>query len=602
MKTKHIVSAVALFLSVSCAAFADRELDRTETLQIFQELTSQPRNTWIPAGTIEATHEEYRAPKTTDPNEINNRISEKIQAYQSNPDKPELTENLQKMKLDAMPFNVRYRMSNEHTMNSTVTVRFDGDRFYWEINVQSRTDSVKPNKDLAGNFMTNHFNLGWNAKRISAWDGEIYTTYCLPVNHAMVDSTGGTSHVVNGPLTAGIIPWGHGYYTYDNLAAIESSAIEKEVAGQMQIHLTLNNSNGSEMVFVMDPQKDYAVISYSITGRGTSVTSKQYSNYQLVSGNWVPTTILVERYEAGSNRLLARDLWDISSIDGNVPEVYSFNVEYEDDALIEYSSYITDESLMYRYSKMADTDLLLAERLAFAASEGSQSQNCATAALKYAVSKLGMEVTDSQLAQLVSEPNNDTSLYAMKQFAQDLGLFCRAVKTDIQTLKDLEGCEVILHIPGKNHFVVLGGIDNEYVWTIDLADSQFYYRTDLNFYGMDWTEGTALIISNQSIEPQGSFTEIDDVQLNSITGSAGYKCILPLQNYNVIYCTYIGGECMGYYEEYPKRRGCQAAETGTCNNRVLLRYKESPCIEDPFDPFACDITGVWTSYYMWACS
>jgi len=602
MKTKHIVSAVALFLSVSCAAFADRELNRTETLQILEQLTSQPRNTWIPAGTIEATHEEYRAPKTTDPNEINNRISEKILAYQNNPDKPELTENLQKMTLDAMPFNVRYRLSNEYTMSSTVTVRFDGDRFYWEINIQSRTDSTKPNKDLAGNLMTNQFNLGWNAKRISAWDGENYTTYCLPVNHAMVDSTGSTSHVVNGPLTAGIIPWGHGYYTYDNLAAIESSAIEKEVAGQMQIHLTLNNSNGSEMVFVMDPQKDYAVISYSITGRGTSVTSKQYSNYQLVSGNWVPTTILVERYAAGSNRLLARDLWDISSIDENVPEVYSFNVEYEDDALIEYSSYITDESLMYRYSKMADTDLLLAERLAFTASEGSQSQNCATAALKYAVSKLGMEVTDSQLAQLVSEPNNDTSLYAMKQFAQDLGLFCRAVKTDIQTLKDLEGCEVILHIPWKKHFVVLGGIDNEYVWTIDLAGSQFYYRTDLNFYGMDWTEGTALIISNQSIELQGSFTEIEDGPLNSMTGGAGYKCTLRLQEYFVIYCEYILGECMGYYEEHLKRRGCQAAETGTCNNRVLLRYKESPCIEDPYDPFACYITEKWTYYYMWACA
>ncbi|MHC4736036.1 MAG: cysteine peptidase family C39 domain-containing protein [Planctomycetota bacterium] len=589
MKTKHILLAVAFLLSASRIAFADRPLDRTEILQIFERLTSQPRKTWMPAGTIEATHEEYRASRKIDLNEINNRIAEKIQAYQSNPHKPELTENLQKKKLDAIP-------------NSTVTLRFDGDRFYWEINVESRTDSVKPNKDLAGNVMTNQFNLGWNAKRIFAWDGENYTTYCLPVNHAMVDSTGDSSPAVKGPLTAGIIPWGHGYYTYDNLSAKESSAVEKYIDGQTQIHLTLNNSNGSEMVFVMDPEKDYAVISYSINGRGASVTSKQYSNYQLVSGNWVPTTILVERYEAGTNRLLARDLWDISSIDVNVPEVYSFNVEYEDDALIEYSSYITDEPLMYRHSKMADTDLLLAERLAFAASEGSQPQNCATAALKHAVSKLDMEVSDSQLAQLVSEPNNDTSLYAMKQFAQNLGLFCRAVKTDIQTLKDLEGCEVILHIPWKKHFVVLGGIDNEYVWTVDLAGSQFYYRTDLNFYGMDWTEGTALIISNQSIELQGSFTEIDDVQLNSITGSAGYKCKLPLQEDYVVYCDYILEECLGYYEEHPKRRGCQSAPTGTCNNRVLLRYKESPCIEDPYDPFSCYITEEWTYYYMRACS
>jgi len=603
MKTKHILLAVALLLPISRAAFADRELDRAETLQIFERLTSQPRKAWIPAGTIEATREEYRAPKITDPNEINNRIGEKIQAYQSSPDKRELTDNLQKMKLDAIPFNIRYELSNEYTMNSTVIVRFDGDKFYWEINVESRTDSVKPKKDLAGNFMTEQFDLNGNTRRIFTWDGENYTTYCLPVNHSMVDTTGSTPHVVNGPLTAGFIPWGYGYYAYENLSAIESSAVERNVDGQTQIHLTLNNSNGSEMVFVMDPGKDYAVISCSINRPGNSIISRQYSNYQLKSGNWVPATILLERYEAGSNRLLARDLWDITTIDANVPESYDFDVNYETDALVEYVSYITDKPLIYRYSEMVDTDLLLAERLTFAASEGSQPQNCATAALKYTTSQLGKNVTDEQLAQLVSEPNNDTSLYAMKQFAQDLGLFCRAVKTDIQTLRDLDGCQIILHIPSKNHFVVLAGIDNEYVWSIDLADDRFYYRTDLNFFGMDWTGGTTLIISNQSIELQGNFTEIDDVQLNGIIGSdsMGYKCTLLLQEYDVIYCSYVGGECLGYYYEFYTRWGCEQAQAGNCKNDVLIRYAKSPCINDPYDPFACDITGEWTCYYMLAC-
>ncbi len=602
MKTKHIILAVVFLLSVSCVAFADRELDRTEILQIFERLTSQPKKTWIPAGVIEATHEEYRAPKTTDPNEIKNQISKKIQEYQSNPDKPELTEILRKMKLDAIPFNARHELFNEYTMNSTVTVRFDGDRFYWEINVDSRMDSVKPGADLAGNFMTEQFNLNWNARRIFAWDGEKYTTYFLPGNHAIVDSTGDTPHVVNGPLTAGIIPWGYGFYTYENLSAIESSAVERDVARQTQIHLTLNNSDGSEMVFLMDLEKDYAVISCSINGTGNSAVSKHYSDYQLVSGKWVPTTILMERYEAGSNRLLARDLWDISSIDGNVPEAYSFEVEYETDALVEYASYITDKPTMYRYSPMVDTDLLLAERLAFAASEGTQPQNCATAALKYAVSQLGRNVTDSQLAQLVTEPNNDTNLYAMKQFAQDLGLFCRAVKTDIQTLRDLEGCEVILHIPGKNHFVVLGSIDDEYVRVVDLASNKFYYRTDINFFGMGWTEGTALLISNQPIQLQGDFTEIDDDQLGNIIGAVGYTCTRLLQEYDVIYCSYVGGECLGNYYVFFERWGCEAAESGSCRGSRMIRYAKTPCINDPYNPFACDVTGEWTCYYMRACA
>ena len=600
MKTKHILLAVALFLSVNCVAFADRELDRTEILQIFERLTSQPRKTWIPAGMIEATHEEYRAPKITDPNEINNRIGEKIQAYQSNPDKPELTENLQKMKLDAIPFNVRHELFNEYMMNSTVTVRFDGDRFYWEINVDSRVDSVKPGANLAGNFMTEQFNLNWNARRIFAWDGEKYTTYFLPGNHAIVDSTGDTPHVVNGPLTAGIIPWGYGFYAYENLSAIESSAVKRDVDGQAQIHLTLNNSDGSEMVFLMDPEKDYAVISCSINGAANSVISKQYSNYQLKSGYWVPTTILMERYDAGSNRLLARDLWDITSIDGNVPEADSFEVEYETDALVEYASHITDKPTMYRYSPMVDTDLLLAERLAFAASEGTQPQNCATAALKYAVSQLGKDVTDSQLAQLVSEPDKTTSLYAMKQFAQDLGLFCRAVKTDIQTLRGLDGCEVILHIPGKNHFVVLGSIDDEYVRVVDLANNKFYYRTDVNFFSMDWSEGTALLISNQSI--RGEFTEIKESELENIIGASGYQCNTLRQEYNVIFCSYFAGECGGQYYVFFERWGCGAAESGSCSQSKMIRYAKTPCINNPYYPWMCNVTGEWTCYYMRACA
>ena len=600
MKTRHFALAILSSLSISCAAFADRQLDRTEILQIFQRLTSQPRKTWIPAGIIEATHEEYRAPKVMDPNEIERQIKQRVQEYQDNPNKSELAENLQKMKLDAIPFDVRYHLSNEYTMNSTVVVRFDGERFYWEINVQSRTDSVKPGKDLEDNFMTKQFDLGWNAKRIFAWDGEKYTTYFLPGNHATVDSTGETPHVVNGSLTAGLIPWGCGRYTYDSLCAAGSSAVETDSNSQMGIHLTLNNTDGSQIFFLLDPQKDYAVVSCLQTGLGNSVISRQCSGYQVVSGNWVPTTILIEQYDVGSNRLLSHDLWHFTNITGAVPDRSSFDVEYQNDALIEHRSAVTDNPLMYYYCTIVNTDLLLAERLTFAASESAQPQNCATISLKYVASRLGKEITDQELAQLVSEPNKTTTLYGMKQFAESRGLCCRAVKTDIKTLKSLYGCQVILHIPGKNHFVTLGGIDKEYVWCIDLANNKFFYRTDVDFFGMDWTEGTALLVSNRPI--QGNFTEIGGNQLQSIIGSAGYSCTRLIQTYNVIFCDYIGGECGGKYQEYLTRYGCQAAPSGSCSGSSMLRYRESPCIEDPYDPYSCTITGEWTCYYMKACA
>jgi hypothetical protein len=589
-------------LSLTSTIFADRPLERNEVLQIFQTLTSQPRKTWIPAGTIEATHEEYRALKVIDPNEIERQIKEQVQEYQNNPNKPELTENLQKMKLDAIPFDVRYHLSNEYTMNSTVVVKFDGERFYWEINVQSRTDSVKPGKDLEGNFMTKQFDLGWNARRIFAWDGEKYTTYFLPGNHAIVDTTGETPHVVNGTLTAGFIPWGYGHYAYDSLCAAGSSAVETDTNGQMEIHLTISNTDGSQIFFSLDPQKDYAVVSCLQSGLGNQVISRQYSGYQVVSGTWVPTIILVEQYEAGPKRLLASDLWNFTNINGQAPSVDSFKVRYETDAVVEYRSPVTDKPLMYRHSDMVDTDMLLADRLAVAATQGTQPQNCATISLKYVLSRLGKDITDQQLAQLVSEPNKTTSLYTMKEFVQSLGLYCKAVKTDIKTLKNLYGCEVILHIPVDDHFIVLEHIDTVYVWTIDLLSNKFYYRTDIDFFNMDWSGGTVLLISNQPIQLQGNFTELNDSQLNNIIGSAGYSCTRLLQEYHVVFCDYALGECAGYYQEYYTRYGCEAAPSGSCTGSRMLRYKESPCIEDPYDPFACTVTGEWTCYYMRACA
>jgi len=602
MNTKQSVVSILIVFSIGSVALADRPLDRAEILQIFEKLTSQPRKTWIPAGTIEATHEEYRAPKTTDLTEINQQIKDKIQEYQDNTNKRERTQNLQKMRLDAIPFNVRYRMSNEYTMNSTVVVKFDGERFYWEINADSRQDSVKPSPDLEGNFMTDHFDASANGRRVFVWDGEKYTMYFVSGNHVTVDTTGNIPHAVNGPLTAGIVPWGSGYCTYENLSAAESAGAEKYVDGQRQVHVTVNNPDGSEMLFVMDPQKDYALISASITGKDNSLIYRHYAGYRLVSDNWVPTTILIQRYDAGANRLLAQDLWNFTRITGDVPGLQNFVVDYEPDALVEYSSPVTDSSVVYRYSNIVDTENLLAERLAVAASEGSRRQNCGAAAMEYVVSRFGKTVTDRQLAQLIDAPSETTSLYAMKQLAEGLGLYCRAVRTNIETLKSLYGCEVILHIPGKKHFVVLGGVDNAYVWSIDLVSKKFFYRTDLNFFGMDWTEGTALVVSDRPIQIPGEFVEIADAELPSIIGGEGYSCSRLLQEFDIVFCDYALGECAGYSEVYYTRWGCEAAESGSCTASRMLRYVARPCINDPYYPDHCTVTGDYYCFYMRACA
>jgi hypothetical protein len=112
------------------------------------------------------------------------------------------------------------------------------------------------------------------------------------------------------------------------------------------------------------------------------------------------------------------------------------------------------------------------------------------------------------------------------------------------------------------------------------------------------------LVSNQPIQIHGNFTEIDDTQLSNIIGAlaSGYACTNLLQEYNVIFCTYIGGLCEGYYEEYFTRYGCEAAESGSCTASRMIRYRESPCIQDPDWPPGCTITWEWTFYYMRACA
>jgi hypothetical protein len=585
-----------VLLSAAYSASAERVLEKAEILQILRQLTSQPQKTWIQAGTITATHQEYKAPKITDSNEINRQIKEAINTYQQNTNKPERTEDMQLMQLDAIPFNLRHKLSNEYTMTSSVVVKVNGEKFIWEINADSRSDSIKPGKNLSSNYMTKQFDLNWNQKRIFAWDGETYTTYFLPGNQAILDSTGTTPHSVNGPLTAGKIPWGLGKYSYDKLATYEVTAIEKTTDGQTQMELTLYTGD-SKLVFMLDPQKNYAVISCLIYKDGSMIASRQYSDFQQIANTWIPYTILLEQYEGTTNRLISRDFWDIKSIDTNVPSNYEFEIKYNDDALIEHAVTTKAKPEIYHYNPNTNVNLLLADRLEFELGTEGQTQNCATAALKYALAKLGKNIDGQQLSTLVDSVNGQTSLYSMKQFAQSQGVYSMAVNTDIETLKSLNNCTAILYLPGKEHFVLLDSIDDKYVWLIDLSSKNFYYHVETSYFDMDW-KGIALLISSSPIS-QGLDDLSSDTQ-NTIKG-LGYECTKLLQSYTVYFCEYAGGVCDGTYVEYLTRYGCQSG-TGSCSGSSMIRFIEYPCaqiIKDEIED--CLPTGDPISYYMRAC-
>ncbi|UCD52925.1 MAG: hypothetical protein JSW27_09845, partial [Phycisphaerales bacterium] len=114
MKSKYVTTALIVTLCVAAVANGQRTLERTEALEILEKLASQRLTTWLPAGTIEARHQEFRAARVTSSAEIEAAIQSEIQAYQARADRIVKTEELQKLYLDAIPFNTRYRLANEY--------------------------------------------------------------------------------------------------------------------------------------------------------------------------------------------------------------------------------------------------------------------------------------------------------------------------------------------------------------------------------------------------------------------------------------------------------------------------------------------------------
>jgi hypothetical protein len=75
MKKVMIRTTVVMsVLGICSSTLADRPLERSEILDLLENLTAQPRTTWISSGTIQAVHTEYGAPKTTDEQEITDVI------------------------------------------------------------------------------------------------------------------------------------------------------------------------------------------------------------------------------------------------------------------------------------------------------------------------------------------------------------------------------------------------------------------------------------------------------------------------------------------------------------------------------------------------
>ena len=485
-------------------------------------------------------------------------------------------------------------MTGERT-EAKESVTTDGEKFLWQIQVNSVKKDKQTDPEKLKAFME------WNRERIFAWDGQTYTMYFKPGNHAITYEAPEIPVKVSGPLKAGLVPWGLGVFSPDSLANAQVSATQTQTDEGQQIEMTIRIEDQPEMRMLLDPDKNYAVRSYTLVRPQGFRTVQTYGNFVLQGERWIPMNILIERLD--DDKLRSSDSWEIVSIRDQITEQDVFAASFQEKTLVEHYSPVLDKPAFYRHSNKANTKSLLDKRVVAGLKKGLGKQNCGTVAIEYILGELGVGVSDEELALLVNDGSDDTSLYQIRQLVEEKGLHCVAVKTNIQTLSKLKDYHVLLHLPKKKHFVVLDRVEKESVWVIDLDRQTFYHTMDMDKFDQRWA-GIALVISEQA--PLLGNTAIpvpEDIQKN-IKGAAAFSCSKMIQEYDVILCPEkILGTCGGRYYMYYRRYECEISQNSEdfCKGVELVGNVYSPCVEESSNPGVCNVTGNWRVRKIRAC-
>lgn len=584
-----ITLSAAMVLGHSILLWGQETSNRSEVSDIVDQLIQQQRTSWIETGTMELLHTEYRAPVLTDTAAIEAKIEQALADFDSNPGRVVKTAELQAQQREAIPFNVRYEYANETTTTTYELVKVDEDRHSQDITIESRIESITKPASLAYNQMTNDVDLHGNQRRIFAWDGQNYTLYNLPVNLAIVDASNRFDQAGVAPRKAGLIPWGQGKFSKDKLM---DAQITYQAPRNGELVVSFVWDEGIEFTVTIDSKPSFTLLSHSLVYPDGSFTRTELSKYRQVKESWIPYEIWTEQYDAGGQRLLAYDLWEILDISTKTPRPNEFAAEYHENARISHYSPLSDKPLRYHHNSRIDIQGLLSRRLDVEASANNSNQNCATLSIAYAAEKLGTSIAEEQFSDIVD--SGFTSLLQMKTLAQNMGLNAEVVQTDVAGLEHYGEGQIILHLPGKNHFVVLDHIDSEGVWCVDLVSNRFYYPINLKRLAAIWSEGIALVLAKNPISVAQLDTVLTDTGASVYTGGMPGTCTKVRQEAGYQPCP----DCIGSYYVYHKIMGCEYAPTGTCYEEVLVSGWSAPC---RFNAYGECEAATWYYDFMYGC-
>lgn len=549
MKTLILLSLS--FFSTCCTALADRDLSSEEINTLFADLVSQPVQTWLPAGSISARRLEY------------SNLDKSICEYRE-------------------------------------TCHFDGIRFYREITMVSGGDEVTEGEP------GQQHSMKLDRERIFCWDGTRYTQYYKSTDTAIIDSMPSQNWpLIYGAFSSGVISWGCGLYTLQNLTRCTCSAQEVWVEGHKQIHLQITDPSSSPVLhisFILDAEKNYAVLFNRIEDSQISGIEQRCSQFIQINDRWIPTVIAIEQYlkkPEGRDTVSYED-WKFESIKPDMPLDVHFSVNLRKGTLVELRAAGYPKSLMYYTNDQQDIHSLLEEKIAFSNQPDSVGKNCAAAAVQIVAKRFAKPYPASQIEALAGQANNMTSLYSLKNKLEETGLYCAALETSLESLRNTTLSQAILYLPDSSHYVILDSIDDTNVWTIDLTSRKVYWKTPIQRFARQWKRGIALIVSDnpQNLTTAGTpLSESDQQQINGGDSSGTmYSCSEQIQIDKDLYCPEpMGLVCIGRYYRYWERLGCASDPNGTgcvgegkpghqyTTCKTQLNSGSSACIIDTFD-------------------
>ncbi len=542
-------------------ARADLFMDPNGIDALLRQLTETPRRQWLPQGMIQARHLEYHG--------FENKVKE-----------------------------------------STETVYYDGLKTRLDIMLEDSQSTETTFTGSSRRQADQDFKL--NQNRTFLWNGQQAVQYYKSADYAIV-TTGADAAVEApcGPMTAGIIPWGHGDFTFLVLKSQSPKVYQQYSDNQLRYILKYTNPTTSpdiNITFVLDPSKANAVLSYTIENE-MACLRQTYQDYLQVDGQWIPAKVLIERFDkrSGSARLLSYEDWQFDVIDASSPAEDIFAIEYQNGTTVELHPGGDIETFLYDASDRVDIAAILADKINLLSTD-QNTVNCATAAIDHIAKRFSKQLQKETLAGVITEDTRKTTLYDMKRTFEEAGLNCMAITTDLETLDKIDNCATILHLALTNHYVILDHVEPDGAWIIDLTNRQFFIKRNIDDLLTEWHSGTALLISDEPITPPLDVT-FDYLNTDDMTeilgGSFGtYSCTNLIQERLRVPCDdAIGGFlCIGAYYVFEARKGCaEDPDGGICAGRKMPSYRYSQCLNDPETQGACKITGTWTNRYIRAC-